>query len=304
MEGDLVIDIRIKTLLAVVECGSFTRAAKQLSLTQPAISHHISALEADLDKKIFVRGKGELKLTPDGEIIVKYARRMNALNDKLRGELSEIGRYLSNIRIGITHTAESNLITEVLAKYGSECGGASITIITEPITNLYNMLENYELDLAIVDGKPSGKELRSLMLDTDYLVCVLANENHLAKQEMVTLRELKKEKMILRLPSSATRIQFETQLESIGESITDFDIMLEVDNIATIKDLIRKNLGVSILAKSACMDEFLKGKIAVLPIENLSMIRETNIVYHKDFDHNDILGRIMKIYRDTKRSYK
>ena len=80
--------------------------------------------------------------------------------------------------------------------------------------------------------------------------------------------------------------------------------MLEVDNIATIKDLIRKNLGVSILAKSACMDEFMKGKITVLPIENLSMIRETNIVYHKDFDHNDILGRILKLYREAKRSYK
>lgn len=299
-----MIDIKIKTLLAVADLGSFTKAAKQLSLTQPAISHHISALEAELDKKIFVRGKGELKLTPDGEIIVKYARRMNAINDKLIGELSDSDRHLSNVRIGITHTAESNLITEVLAKYGSESGGASITIITEPITNLYNMLENYELDLAIVDGKPSGKELRSLMLDTDYLVCVLANENPLARQEMVTLRELRREKMILRLPSSATRIQFEQQLERIGESITDFDIMLEVDNIATIKDLIRKNLGVSILAKSACMDEVLKGKITVLPIENLSMIRETNVVYHKDFDHNDILGKILKIYRETKRSYK
>ena len=55
-----MIDIRIKTLLAVVEQGSFTKAAKQLSLTQPAISHHISALESELDKKIFVRGKNEL----------------------------------------------------------------------------------------------------------------------------------------------------------------------------------------------------------------------------------------------------
>ncbi|MBR6603593.1 MAG: LysR family transcriptional regulator, partial [Clostridia bacterium] len=272
--------------------------------TQPAISHHINALEAELDKKIFVRGKGELKLTPDGEIVVKYARRMKVLGDKLIRELDDSEKRINNIRIGITHTAESNLITEVLAKYGAKYEGASIKIITEPITNLYNMLENYELDLAIVDGKPSGKELRSLMLDTDYLVCVLANENPLAKNEMVTLRELRREKMILRLPSSATRIQFENQLEILGESISDFDIMLEVDNIATIKDLIRKNLGVSILAKSACMDEVMKGKITVLPIENLSMIRETNIVYHKDFDGTEILSKLMKIYREVKKSYR
>lgn len=299
-----MIDAKLKTLLAVAELGSFTRAAKQLSLTQPAVSHHINALETELDKKLVVRGKGELKLTPDGELVVKYAKRMKVLGDKLVRELDGSDKRVGNIRIGITHTAESNLITEVLAKYGAKYNGSSITIITEPITNLYNMLENYELDLAIVDGKPSGKELRSLMLDTDYLVCVLANENSLAKNEMVTLRELRREKMILRLPSSATRIQFETQLEVLGESISDFDILLEVDNIATIKDLIRKNLGVSILAKSTCMDEVMKGKITVLPIENLSMIRETNIVYHKDFDNPDILSKLMKLYREVKRSYK
>ncbi len=299
-----MLDIKIKTLLTAAELGSFTKAAKRLSMTQPAVSHHIALLEEQLSAKIFIRGKNELKLTPDGEIIVKYARRMNALNDKLIGELSDSEKYLSNIRIGITHTAESNLITEVLAKFGSESEGRSITIITEPINILYNMLENYELDLAIVDGKPVSKELRALMLDTDYLVCVLANENPLAKHEMVTLRELRREKMILRLPDSATRMQFEARLESIGESINSFDIILEVDNIATIKDLIRKNLGVSILAKSACMDEVTKGKITVLPIENLSMIRETNIVYHRDFDSSDILGRIMKIYKETVRGKK
>ncbi len=299
-----MVDIKIKTLLSVAELGSFTKAAKALSLTQPGVSHHISALESELDSKIFVRGNGELKLTPDGETIVRYARRMHALEEKLKRELLEGERFLSSIRIGITHTAESNLITEVLARFGRESMGRAITIITEPINILYNMLENYELDLAIVEGKPLGKDLRSLMLDTDYLVCVISNDNSLARHEMITLRDLKKEKMILRLPSSATRIQFENQLESIGENISEFDVILEVDNIATIKDLIRKNLGVSILAKSACMDEVTKGKITVLPIENLSMIRETNIVYHKDFDHNDILSKIMKIYRETVRSQK
>ena len=71
---------------------------------------------------------------------------------------------------------------------------------------------------------------------------------------MVTLEDLKKERMILRLPSSATRKLFEAHLLSLGMSIDAFDVAMEVDNIATIKDLIRKDLGVSILARSACMD--------------------------------------------------
>ena len=74
---------------------------------------------------------------------------------------------------------------------------------------------------------------------------------------------------------------------------------LEVDNIATIKDLIRKNLGVSILPRSACMDELKKGKLTALPIENLSMVRETKIIYNKDFSHMNILNEIIKIYGNT-----
>lgn len=104
--------------------------------------------------------------------------------------------------------------------------------------------------------------------------------------------------MIMRLPSSATRLLFEATLESLDDSIDNFNVILEVDNIATIKDLIRKDLGVSILAKSACMNEIKKGKLTALPIENLSMVRETNIVYNKDFSHIDILKDITKIYHD------
>ena len=86
----------LNTFILVAEMGSFTKAAKHLSLTQPAISHHIGALEAELDKKIFIRGKGDLRLTPDGEIIVRYARRMNALSEKLNIELSSFKRKNRN----------------------------------------------------------------------------------------------------------------------------------------------------------------------------------------------------------------
>ena len=298
-----MLDPKLKTLICTAEQKSFTSAAKLLSLTQPAVSHHIKLLEEELGVKIFARNKNELILTPEGEIVLRGARRMNAICERIYSELSDKTHCLTRLRVGITHTAESNLMTEVLARYSQSVEHMTIKIITDTINNLYAMLENYELDLAITDGKPVGRELRSLLLDTDYLVCVMSNENQLASREMVTLGELKKQKMILRLPTSATRILFESQLESIGESTADFDILLEVDSVAAIKDLIRKNLGVSILAKSACMDELNKGKLTALPIENLSMVRETNLVYHNDFEHEEILKSIMKVYRETARAY-
>ena len=287
---------KMRTLLSVVENESFTQAAQALSMTQPAVSHHIKQLEDEIGAPLFLRRKNGLLLTPQGEIAVKYARRLVALDARMHRELEDLRRNLTSLRVGITHTAESNLTAAVLAKCSNRHAGLSITIVTETIQKLYEMLGNYELDLAIVEGGRTDPELSYMMLDTDYLICVMANENPLARQAAVTLPQLKREQMILRLPSSATRALFESTLESIGESIESFDVILEVDNIATIKDLVRKDLGVSILARSACIDELGKGKLTALPIENLNMVRETRIVYHQDFSHLELLQEITRLY--------
>ena len=250
--------------------------------------HSVHSLSAD-----------KIQLTPDGEIVVQYVRRMKALEQQMMQELKSSDRRLTRLRVGITHTAESNLITEVLAKFGRENDGVSITITTDTIKNLYDAMEHFELDLAVVDSTVPSPDLNALMLDTDCIVCVLSNNNPLSRHAMVTLEDLKKERMILRLPSSATRKLFEALLLSLGMSIDAFDVAMEVDNIATIKDLIRKDLGVSILARSACMDELRKGKLTALPIENLSMVRQMNLIYRKDFQHMELLYEILRLYHDT-----
>ena len=248
---------------------------------------------------LFLRNKAGLRLTPQGEIVVKYARRLTALNTKMHWELQNTENNLSVLRVGITHTSESNLTAATLAKCSSLHSGLKIILFTDTINSLYDMLGNYEIDLAILDGAFVDPHFSSMMLDTDYLMCVMSNSSPLARKGAVTLNELKKQKMILRTPASATRTLFESTLESNNESIENFNVTLEVDNIATIKDLIRKNLGVSILPRSACMDELKKGKLTALPIENLSMVRETKIIYNKDFSHMNILNEIIKIYGNT-----
>mgnify|MGYP000919443046 FL=1 len=299
-----MIDTKLETLLKVTETLNFSKAAEQLSLTQPAVSHHINKLEEELGCKIFIRKKSELKLTSEGEIVVMYAKRIKSLYEKMHKCLIDENCKFTKLTVGITHTAESNFIAEVLAKYSNQNSGVTITIISESTKILYNMLLNYEIDLAIVEDTAKNPNINSILLDTDYLVLVVSNNNHLIKKNIVTLNDLKKENMILRLPNSGTRNLFISHLESLNMSIDEFNVILEVDNIATIKDLIRRDFGVSILARSACLDELRKGKITILPIENLSMPRQISILYHKDFRHTDTLKSIVQIYSDTARLYK
>lgn len=298
-----MIDTRLLSLLAVNETGSFTRAAERLSLSQPAVSQHIHQLEDELNVRLFERSRGTLRLTREGDIVVKYARRMQALANNLAEDLATERTHLANLTVGITHTAESNAIAETLARYVTLRDHMSIKMITGSVSELFDALKNYELDLAIVEGAAADPRFRSVMLDTDCLILAVAPEHPLARQTMVTIDELKREKLILRLPDSSTRSLFISALETHNLHLNEFNVVLEIDNIATIKDLIRRGFGVSVLARSACMDELGKNKIVALPIENLTMMREINLVYSRDFDHPELLRDIVRCYQDLNQAH-
>ena len=298
-----MIDPKLYTLLAVVEFNNFTRAAEYLSLTQPAVTQHIKQLEKELKIKIFNRVGNNIKHTNEGNILIKYAQRSIALYQAMEQNILDERLRMRRLTVGVTHTAESNAVAEVLGKYSVQNPGTVITIVTGTINNLYSMLKNFELDLAVVEGRIKDDRINSLLLDTDSLVAVLSSNHPLANKTAITINELKKEPLILRRPSSGTRNLFKAHLESQNMSLDEFNVILEVDNIATIKDLIRRDIGVSILSRSVCLDELKKGKIAALPIENLSMIREINILYHSDFKHEDILQNIMREYSKVVKHY-
>ena len=161
-----MVDPKLHSLMKVVETGSFTRAAEQLSLTQPAVSQHIRSLESELNVRIFERTNNELHVTHEGEMVIKYARRMLSLYNNLRKDLTSEKRQLTSLTVGITHTAESSIVAEVLARYTNENPGISITIVTDNINNLYDMLENFELDLAVVEGRSTRCLLYTSTLPT------------------------------------------------------------------------------------------------------------------------------------------
>ncbi len=299
-----MLDPKLYSLLQVCESGSFIAASKKLSITQPAVSHHIKALEEELNVTIFERRSGKIVLTREGEKIVQCARKMQSLYQNLVQNLRDSKKLITHLTVGVTHTAESNPIAEALARYCAENENVIIKMITGTINNLYIKLKEYEIDLAVVEGRITDPSIHHLLIDTDYLVLAVSVNHPYAKRQMISLNELKKERMILRLPNSGTRNLFTAHLESNNMSLNEFNVILELDNIATIKDLIRRDFGVSILPRSVCLDELKKKKIAVLPVENLSMIREINLAYHKDFAQLDILQDIARYYRETLRHYQ
>ncbi|MCM1130613.1 MAG: LysR family transcriptional regulator [Roseburia sp.] len=294
---------RLQTLLKVVKTKNYSKAAEELNLTQPAVSLHIKQLEQELDVKLFRRTNHSVELTKEGEIVVKYAIRLNNIYASLQQSLLDNQLNIKRLTIGLTPSAESSIMSRVLAKFSLEKENLHITIISDTIKNLYNKLKNFEIDVAFVDGKIIDDHLNYILLDTDSLVLAVSNHNPLSKKKIISINELKKEKLILRSEESGTTELFETQLQKIGESIHNFEVMMQIDNIAMIKDLVRNNYGVSILAKSTCLRDIERNHFKSVSIENLSMVRELNVVYHKDFSHVDILSEIVNMYQTERNQY-
>lgn len=294
-----MIDPKLETLIAVSELGSYTRAAQSLALTQPAVSQHIKALENELGIKIFNRADNTLKPTPEGIIAIRYAKRIKNLYAIEAERIADSKKNMFLVTIGLTHSAENSSLIDALAAYSASDPSLRIKIVTDSISKLYEKLESYEVDMIVVEGHNVDVRYSSLLLATDSLVVAASKDSPLAKKSLITLPELQQQKLILRSESSATRQLFEASLRSQGLFLDSFNVILEVDSIGTIKDLVMKNVGVSILSRSACQILEGVGKLVLLPIEGLPMIREVNLVYPKDFGHTEILNGIVGAYKQV-----
>lgn len=290
-------DTKFETLLSFSETRSYTRTAQLLGLTQPAVSQHIRSLEKEYECRLVHRTETGMQLTPQGELVVRYARQIVGLYRSLAQRMEDYRRCEGGITVGLTHSAESHIMAQVLASCCAERKDISFTIHTGAVGSLSEMLRSGEIDLAVVEGEcPNDEELTSVLLDTDNLMLALAPDHVLAGNEFVTLDEMKQENLILRLPDSGTRNLFLSELESQNMSLADFRVTMQVDNIATIKELIMSRFGVSVLARSVCLKEIQSGQLILLPIQGLRMSREVRLVYRKDFRNTDVLEQLIQTY--------
>lgn len=291
-----MVDPKIVTLLTLAHTGNYTKAANALCITQPAVSHQIRLLEEIYGITVFTRGKKGLKTTPEGDILLEYARKVLALSERVKQAIDDSRESIQRFTVGVTTTLGESLVARVFAAYCAEHPEARINIATHGLKKLGNMLKSYEIDWAIVDGNIQGDQYRSVLLDTDYLCLVVSPQHRFARRRSVSLSELKRERLIMRSESTGTRTLFENHLLSHSENIKNFNITIEVDAISTIKELVASNLGATIIAHSACKVEEASGELVVVPIRGLNMTREINLVFHADFRHAEVLEEIEGIY--------
>ncbi len=297
-----MIDQKLHTFLTVIREGSYSKAAARLNMTQPAISHQIRQLEEEYAIKIFYFESRKMKLTKEGSLLEKYARKGLILEQAFQKELKSYKAGNRPFQIGLTPTAEDNLVPAVIARYCAAHENVRVSIITDTIKRIYEKLSTRSLDFAIIEGSLSDSDLERRLLSVNYLCLVVSPKHPYAGRDSVTLEDLKQIPLIMRPHSAGTRQLFEECLLANREKLKHFSIIMEIDNVSTLKALVMSNLGASVMAHSSCITESRHGQLKMIPIQDFDAHREINLVYHRDFGCPPIIDELCSIYEETQKT--
>ena len=290
-------DRRYGTLLTVRRCLSFTAAAEELNLSQSAVSYQIHSLEEELGAVLFTTEKHALVPTRECNLVVEYVQRISGLCDRMGTDLNMMKQRMEHLAVGITPSIGEGNLADTLVRNMDKASAYHITVRTETAEQLKALLKASVIDLAVVDGVLDNPDLMSVMLDTDYLILAVPPARAAGRDGIITLKELKKENLILRGKPSGTRGLFESCLRNAGTDLSDFRVILELDDVAAIKRLVRDGYGVSVLSHKACEKDVAEGRLCEMRISNLNMSRRIGLYYRKDSrDYSRLISAISSLY--------
>ncbi len=157
-----LIDVdQLRTFIAIVETGSFTKAAEVVHKTQSAVSMQMKRLEERLDRPIFARDGRASKLTEDGERLLDYARRIVKLNVEALAAFDD-AELTGRVRLGVPDDYADRYLPEIMARFSRAYPGVELTVMCEPSVELVERIDANELDLAIVTDCDSQRAVRNV----------------------------------------------------------------------------------------------------------------------------------------------
>ncbi len=264
----------------VCEELSFTKTAKKLYMTQPAISHVISDLEAEIGGKLFERIGRKIHLTGTGEILLHKVVRIIELHEELENGF-KYQEELVTIRIGSSITIANFWIQKWIKEWRRKYGRTPLKIQVDSATNIEEKLLNNEIDIALMEGAIHNKQLISHEVSS-YEMSVICSSNHdFAKNGRLEIaaEEFAAQPLLLREKGSAIRDTLDSAL--LLKHIYVDPMMTSVNSQALIQ-AVKYDFGISVIPDLLVMQQVKEGDIAKLSIKDIRLFNYNSICYHRD----------------------
>lgn len=276
-----MLDFRVNTFLTVCKYMNFTKAAQELCITQPAVSQHIKYLEKMYNTKFFEYEGKKISLSAVGKIFFQTATTMKHDEEFLKEKIVKQQLGIKSLRFGATLTIGEFILPLKLHDYLSRNKDMKITMIVENTKELLNKLEQGQIDFALVEGYFVKSEYDYVVYSKEKYICV-AGKDYKFKKHINTLGDLLEETLIIREKGSGTRDIFEKNLERQNLDINDFNKVIEIGNINTIKHLVKNNNGITSLYEIAVKDELEKGILKKIEVDDLQKNHDFYFIWRKN----------------------
>ena len=220
--------MQLECFLAVADNLSFARAAEQLHVTQPAITHQINSLENELQAKLVRRTTRIVELTDDGRTFLGYARSILKAAHFAKNRLSEHHQdYIQTFAIGCHSPSELNLIAPALKQLYQNFPMLHPDLRMIPFPALRNMLEEEAIDVMIGfrDEKINLASVTYIELAQSQIACALPKEHPLADKKQLTLKELNEEPVVLCEPDRCAEAIAQLQGQLLASHSTPCSLM-------------------------------------------------------------------------------
>ena len=230
---------------AIAEANSFTKAAEQLHVAQPAISMAIKKLEAELDLTLFHRHERQISLTDEGKKLLQHSRRILQAIDDARLEMEELkGLTKGEVRVGIPSMLGSYYFPPILMAFRHRYPELDLSVIEGGTWQLQQMLERGELDLAIIVADVLPQELQARTFLREQMLVTVAKDHPLAQQTVVSYDDFFREELVMFKEGYFHR-KVVDRLAARTECTPN--ISFETNLIPLIKAIVNQGFGISTL---------------------------------------------------------
>ena len=280
-------DSKLQTFLTLCQTMNYRIAAEQLHLSQPAVTKQIQSLEQILQTKLFRYDGHTLHKTEACLLLERYAITQQYQFEELQLAIADKKRF--NLRIGATKTIGDYVLIDAIKEYLSD-PSHELSLMVDNTMHLLQMLDENQLDFAVIEGAFSKTKYDSYLLRMEPFVGICAKNSPLCGQH-ISVEELLKQTIIVREKGSGTRRIFEERLIAAGYELSDFYREVSVSSFVAIKALVAAGIGISFLYNSVVAEE---NDIGTFTVDGITEPHPFHVVYTQNTSARNYAEQFLK----------
>lgn len=271
---------QLRAFVSLARHASFTVAAKELCLTQSAVSHSMRALEEDLGCRLFDRMGKKILLTLAGEQLLPHAEEILKRMEKARAGVTKLSQWgQSKLRVCASTTACQYILPDVIRDFQKTFPKVQLNIEPGDTTEAVDLLDQRSIDCAICLEPNREERFEFRPLFSDELLFLVGAEHPWARQGRVERNEIPDQNYVLYNKGTYT---FELIEKYFRDEHISLNTVIELRSMEAIKELVKAGIGISILAPWVAEKEIAERSLSAFPLGKRKLKRQWGVLHWRN----------------------